>query len=205
MKAVLQVGPAQFMVEGATFHLLCADIAQTLRAIVALDENEISLTLHTDALERCLADDAQRLAAVGLTPPRTLAPVDADVSTPSATSPSRSPSAELPRHRRPLPVRCVHEPPNIFSPDSFDAAEAVVQELQARVQEQCLLLAKHDVQARTGADADASSSAPRRVVPLPLLRLETYLSTSADVQPEYTAEGRRRRSSLTVLGGDVLP
>lgn len=217
MKAVLQVGPAQFIVDGATFHLLCSDIQQTLQSLMPLSESEIFLTLHIDALERCLADDAQRLASAGVPPPRALHDLESIKSIDSTQQMDRRANtrgAMQQQQRRRLSVSRVCEPINVFSVDSFDAAEAVVQELHARVLEQRLLLEKCVEQgtiapkveesvtagkrsgSRVGGSvngAAVSSSPPRRALPLPLLRLNTYLSTSADVLPEYDAQGRRRR------------
>lgn len=216
MKAVLQVGPAQFIVDGATFHLLCSDIQQTLQSFMPLSESEIFLTLHIDALERCLADDAQRLASAGVPPPRALHDLESIKSIDSTQQMDRRANTRgaMQQQRRRLSVSRVCEPINVFSVDSFDAAEAVVQELHARVLEQRLLLEKCVEQgtiapeveenvtagkrsgSRVGGSvngAAVSSSPPRRALPLPLLRLDTYLSTSADVLPEYDAQGRRRR------------
>ncbi|KPA78163.1 hypothetical protein ABB37_06336 [Leptomonas pyrrhocoris] len=221
MKAVLQVGPAQFIVDGATFHLLCEDITQTLKALLTLNESDVSLTLHLDALERCLADDAQRLVEAGVPLPRRLPHEgdDVDLSVDAGAPPPSPPP------RRLSVSRGVREPINVFSSDSFDAAEALLQELQARLLEQRLLLEKcitagtvapnverHESSVRDSSGEvvkdgvrSGTTALPRRVVPLPLLRIDTYLSSSVDVLPDYDAQGHRRRSSLTVLGTSSLP
>lgn len=196
MKAILQIGPAQFVVEGATFHLLCEDIVQSLHSIIPIAEADVALTLHTDALERCLADDAQRLTSAGVPHPRAIHESDDVAAALSSVFPPSASASGVDAPRR-LSTQRVRDPLNVFSADSFDAAEAMVQELQTCVLEQRRLLEMHALSSPCGA--------PHRVVPLPLLRLDTYLSTSADVLPEYNAAGQRRRSSLTVVGGEATP
>ncbi|CAG9573317.1 hypothetical protein LMJF_21_0450 [Leishmania major strain Friedlin] len=221
MKAILQVGPAQFFIEGATFHLLCVDIRQTLAAIVKLQECSISLKLHVNKLETRLAEDARRLRAAGVALPGDDDDDDDPILGSSLLSrvgaASRSSwqrrayiksTAPMPRyvcpttgqrqpvlHRRPL---------FIFSAASFDAAEAVVQRLQARLLEQHLLLDEIELQALcSGGDGCSVSDAPTRVLPLPIMELDTYLSTSANVMPAYDVEGNRRRCFMTVVGASA--
>lgn len=231
MKALLQVGPAQFIIEGASFHLLCEDIQLTLAALVELQESTISLTLHVEALEACLADDAELLTAAGIALPRPLPGDDDGDDETSSTAghyralhrlraarqtplrhqqqPERSPtptaaSSPLARHVTPTAGQRTSEPRHgplfIFSAESFDAAEAHLQRLHTRMLEQRLLLDEVELMAlRTYGDALAWS-APARVLPLPIVQLDPYLSTSADVQSEYDAEGHRRRFSATLTG-----
>ncbi|KPI89551.1 hypothetical protein ABL78_1319 [Leptomonas seymouri] len=212
MKAVLQVGPAQFVVDGATFHLLCEDIIQTLKSLMTIDESDISLTLNTDALERCFADDAQRLAAAGVPLPRSLAGANEEIVR------SDEKHMQSPPPRRLCMSCAVPKPMNIFSSDSFDAAEAVVQEMLARVLDQRLQLEKcvqgtasREVElqelGRGGSSGGSRCAAllPQRAVPLPLLRLGTYLSTSVNMLPDYDAQGRRRCNSSSVIGTSSNP
>jgi hypothetical protein len=223
MKAILQVGPAQFVVDGATFHLLCRDIQQTLHSLMNVRESDIALTLHVDALERCLAHDAQRLTAAGVPIPRGLRDDD-DVARGNgdagakeegrlATAHDIARDTEegervFPTHRR--GISTAHPPLNIFSVGSFDVAEAVVQELQTRVLELRLFLERcvDDGTVPPLPPPDVKTVLPvfpHRGIPLPLLRLNTYLSTTADVLPDYDVQGHRRRGSLTVTGTSAAP
>ncbi|CBZ26793.1 hypothetical protein, unknown function [Leishmania mexicana MHOM/GT/2001/U1103] len=222
MKTILQVGPAQFVIEGATFLLLCVDIRQTLAAIVKLQECSISLKLHVDELETRLAEDARRLRAAGVALPEALPgdDDDGDDTTAGGSLLSRVGAASRSSWQRRAYIRSAAPMPRyvcpttgqrhpvfhrgplfIFSEASFDAAEAVVQRLQARLLEQRLLLDEMDLQALcSGGDDSMVSDAPTRVLPLPIMELDTYLSTSANVMPAYDAEGNRRRCSTTVVG-----
>ncbi|KAG5506049.1 hypothetical protein GH5_05730 [Leishmania sp. Ghana 2012 LV757] len=209
MKAILQVGPARFFVEGATFHLLCNDIQQALAALVLLQECSISLTLHVGHLETSLVEGVHRLNAAGVALPKSLPGIDDD-SFAENSPPIRSVTASRsPRQRR------THVCPSIgqrqpavhkgtffiFSAASFDTAEAMVQRLHARLLEQRLLLDDIELQALCdGGNGRSTSDTSARVLPLPIVELDTYLSTSANVMTEYGAEGHPWRCSTTVVG-----
>ncbi|KAK7200179.1 hypothetical protein NESM_000068800 [Novymonas esmeraldas] len=215
MKALLQVGPAQLFVEGASFHLLCRDIQQSLETFVELRESDMSLELHVEALEMCLVTDAQRLRAAGVAVPKSLPDDDDDEDDGDATvagcwSPAprntaaRGTHHPVPRHVCPndgQPRRPASRagPLFVFSADSFDAAEALVQRLHARLLEQRLLLDDLELTALCSGGGGGAVPPTSRVVPLPLVRLDTYLSTPAAVLlPEYDIAGNRRRPSTTV-------
>ncbi|KAG5479754.1 hypothetical protein LSCM4_05761 [Leishmania orientalis] len=204
------MGPARFFVEGATFHLLCNDIQQALAALVLLQECSISLTLHVGHLETSLVEGAHRLNAAGVALPKSLPGIDDDDSFAENSPPIRSVTASRsPRQRR------THVCPSIgqrqpavhkgtlfiFSAASFDTAEAKVQRLHARLLEQRLLLDDIELQALCdGGNGRSTSDTSARVLPLPIVELDTYLSTSANVMTEYDAEWHRRRFSTTVVG-----
>ncbi|KAG5479369.1 hypothetical protein LSCM1_04629 [Leishmania martiniquensis] len=221
MKAILQVGPAQLVVEGPAFHLLCEDIQQTLAGLVALQASSITLTLHVGHLETCLAEDARRLnAAVMALPKYHLGNGDGGNPFAGNSLPIRPVTVPPPQWRRHAYMRAASPPPHhlcpstierrpvvhkgpffIFSAASFDRAEAVVQQLHACLLEQRLLLDDMELHAMCdGGDGLSASDTSPRVLPLPIIELDTYLSTSANVMAEYDAEGHRRRSSTTVVG-----
>ncbi|CAJ1023971.1 hypothetical protein, conserved [Leishmania lindenbergi] len=93
-----------------------------------------------------------------------------------------------------MAAACIHEIdvaratshiPQHWSAASLDAAEAVVQRLQALC---------------GGGDDRQVSGVSTRVLPLPIVEANTYLSTPTSVMPDYDAAGHRRRCSATVVG-----
>ncbi|GET88280.1 hypothetical protein, unknown function [Leishmania tarentolae] len=223
MKAILQMGPAQFIIEGATFHLLCENIQQTLVAMRRLQECNMILKLHVERLEARLVEDAHRLRAAGVALPKALpndGGDDDDDSTVESSLPFRvgdawrsawqrrvyvNPAAPMQHYEcsttgQQQPV--VHRRPLfIFSAASFDVAETVVQRLHARLLEQRLLLDEIELQALcSGSDDCSASDASTRVLPLPVMELDTYSCTSTNVMPEYGAARNHRRSPTPRVG-----